>query len=127
MSRQILVIDDDFAIRKSFTMALEGMGCKVDTAQSGEEGIDKVSKNEYDLVFLDIKMLGINGVEAMIRMRDDECKMPIYMITAFHEEFVDQLKVAAKRGYNFEIIQKPIRSEHLVRITRAILEGAQTY
>ncbi len=127
MSRQILVIDDDLAIRKSFTLALEDIDCQVDTAQSGEEGIDKASNNEYDLIFLDLKMLGINGVEALIRMRDGECKVPIYIVTAFHEEFTDQLRVAADEGYEFEVMQKPIESEDLIRITKAVLEGAGAY
>jgi len=127
MSRQILVIDDDLAIRKSFTLALEDIDCQVDTAESGEEGINKASNTEYDLIFLDIKMLGINGVEALIRLRDGECKTPVYMVTAFHEEFTDQLRVAAEKGYDFEVMQKPIESEDLVRITKAILEGAGAY
>ena len=127
MSRQILVIDDDLAIRKSFALALEDADCQVDTAESGEEGIDKVSNTEYDLIFLDLKMPGINGVETLIRLRDVGYKMPIYIVTAFHEEFVDQLRVAADEGYDFEVMQKPIMSEDLVRITEAILEGARAY
>ncbi len=127
MSKRVLVIDDDLAIRKSFAMALEDADCQVDTAQSGEAGVDKVSNTKYDLIFLDLKMPGINGVETLIRLRDGGHKMPVYIITAFHEEFMDQLRVAADEGYEFEVMQKPIMSEDLVRITEAILEGARTY
>ncbi len=124
MSKRILVIDDDLAIRKSFALTLEDADCQVDTAESGEEGVDKASNTKYDLIFLDLKMPGINGVETLIRLRDDGHKTPIYIITAFHEEFMDQLRVAADEGYDFEIMQKPIESEDIVRITEAILEGA---
>ncbi len=127
MSKQILVIDDDLAIRKSFTLALEDADCKVDTAQSGSEGVDKASNTKYDLIFLDLKMPGINGVETLIRLRDNGHKMPIYIITAFHEEFMDQLRVAADEGYEFEVMRKPILSHDLVKITEAILEGAKAY
>ncbi len=127
MSRRILVIDDDLAIRKTFALALEDADCQVDTAESGEEGVDKVSNTEYNLIFLDLKMPGINGVETLIRLRDNGHKMPIYMITAFHEEFMDQLRVAADEGYDFELMQKPIESQDLVRITEAILEGVKAY
>ncbi len=129
MSKRILVIDDDLAIRKSFALALEDADCQVDMAESGEEGIDKVSNTEYDLIFLDLKMPGINGVETLIRLRDNECKskMPIYMVTIFHEEFIDQLRVAAEEGYEFEVMQKPIESQNLVRITKAVLEGVGAY
>ena len=127
MSKRILVIDDDLAIRKSFALALEDADCQVDTAGSGGEGICKASITKYDLIFLDLKMPGINGVETLIRLRDDGHKMLVYIITAFHEEFMDQLRVAADEGYEFEIMQKPIMSEDLISITKAILEGAGVY
>jgi len=121
MSKRILVIDDDLAIRKSFALAFEDADCQVDMAESGEEGIDKTSNTEYDLIFLDLKMPGINGVETLIRLRDDGHKMPVYIITAFHEEFMDQLRVAAGEGYDFEIMLKPM-SLDIVSITKHILE-----
>ncbi len=127
MCKRILVIDDNLAVRKSFALALGDAGYQVDTAQSGEAGIDKVSNTEYDLILLDLRMPEINGVETLIRLRDNECKAPIYIVTAFHEEFIDQLRVAAEKGYEFEIIQKPIKSEHLVRVTKAILVGVGVY
>ncbi len=127
MTKRVLVIDDDLAIRKSFTLALEDADCQVDTAESGEEGIDKVSNNEYDLIFLDLKMPEINGVETLIRLRDDGHRNPIYIITAFHDEFMDQLRVAADEGYEFEVMQKPMMSEDLVTITKAILESVRAY
>ena len=127
MNERILVIDDDLAVRKSFAFTLEDADYQVDAAQSGEEGLDKASNTKYDLIFLDLKMPGINGVETLIRLQDNGHKMPIYMITAFHEEFMDQLRIAADEGYEFEIMQKPMMSEDLVGITKAILEGAGVY
>ncbi len=127
MSKRILVIDDDAAIRKSFALALEDADCQVDTAESGKEGVDKAFNTEYDLIFLDLKMPGINGVETLIRLRDNGYKMPVYIVTAFHEEFMDQLRVAADEGYEFEVMQKPMMSEDLVSITKAILERARAY
>ncbi len=72
-------------------------------------------------------MPGINGVETLIRLRDNECKMPVYIVTAFHGEFMDQLRIAADEGYEFEVMQKPIESQNLVRITKAVLEGVGAY
>jgi DNA-binding response OmpR family regulator len=127
MKKRILVIDDDLAIRKSFALTLEDTDCQIDTAESGKNGIDKASNTEYDLIFLDLKMPGINGVETLIRLRDNGHKMPIYIVTAFHEEFIDQLRVADEKDYEFEVMQKPIMSEDLIRITKAILEGVGAY
>ena len=127
MSKRILVIDDDGAVRKSFALTLDDAGWQVDTVESGEAGVDKASNTEYDLIFLDLKMPGINGVETLIRLRDNGHRMPVYIITAFHEEFMDQLRVAADEGYEFEVMQKPIEGQDLVRITKAILEGVGAY
>ncbi len=127
MSKRILVIDDDAAVRKSFALTLDDAGWQVETVESGEAGVDKASNTKYDLIFLDLKMPGINGVETLIRLRDNGHKMPVYIITAFQEEFMDQLRVAANEGYEFEVMQKPIGSEDLVRITKAVLEGAGAY
>jgi DNA-binding response OmpR family regulator len=127
MRKRILVIDDDSAVRKSFVLALEDEDYQVDTAKSGEQGIDMTSNTEYDLIFLDLKMPEINGVETLIRLRDAGYKMPIYIVTAFHKEFTDQLRVAAEEGYEFEVMQKPIESKDLVRLTNAILEGVGAY
>ncbi len=127
MSKRILVIDDDAAVRKSFALTLDDAGWQVETVESGEAGVDKVSNTEYDLIFLDLKMPGINGVETLIRLRDGGHKMPVYIITAFHEECMNQLRVAADEEYEFEVMQKPIESQDLVRITKAILEGVRAY
>lgn len=124
MKKRILVIDDDLAVRESFALTLEDVDCQVDTAESGEVGIDKASNTEYDLIFLDLRMPGINGVETLIRLRDSGYRMPVYIVTAFHKEFIDQLRVAAEEGYEFEVMQKPLGSQDLIRITKAILEGA---
>ena len=124
MSKRILVIDDDSAIRKAFVLALEDIDCQVDAAESGEAGIAMASNAEYDLIFLDLKMPGINGVETLIKLRDRGHKMPIYIVTAFNKEFTNQLRVAAEKGYDFEVMKKPIESKDLVKITTAILQGA---
>jgi len=115
------------AIRKSFALTLEDSDCQVDTAESGEAGIDKASNTEYDLIFLDLRMPGINGVETLIRLRDNGYKIPIYIVTAFHKEFIDQLRIAAEEDYEFEVMQKPIESQDLVMITKAVLKGAEAY
>ncbi len=123
MSKHVLVVDDDPAIRKSFVIALADTDCQVDTAESGEQGVEKASDNKYDLIFLDLKMPGINGVETLIRLRDSGHENLIYILTAFHREFTDQLRVATDKGYEFEIVKKPIGSQDIVALTNAVLEG----
>jgi DNA-binding response OmpR family regulator len=121
VSKRILIIDDDEAVRTSFILALEDIGFKVDTAESGEKGLQMKEDSKYDLIFLDLKMPGMNGVETLRQIRKNDKNVPIYIFTAFHKEFMDQLKVAAGEGYDFEIMQKPM-SLDIVSITKHILE-----
>lgn len=127
MSKRILVIDDEPGIRKSFVLAFEDTPYEVKTAESGEKGIAMAKKSKYDLVFLDLKMPGINGVETLRELRKMDRDVPIYIITAFHQEFLDQLKSAKKDQLDFELLQKPVDSEKLVAIVRAIFEGSARY
>ncbi len=127
MPRRILVIDDETGIRKSFMLAFEDTPYEVQTAESGEKGIAMAKKSKYDLAFLDLKMPGMNGVETLRELRKMDRDVPIYIITAFHQEFFDQLKKAKEDKLDFELLQKPVDSEKLVAIVRAIFEGSARY
>ena len=123
MSKHILVIDDDKAVRKSFVLALEDTPYPVETAESGEQGIQKAQNTTYDLVFLDLRMPGLNGVETLRRLREIDPGVPIYIVTAFHKEFLDQLGSAAEDGLSFEILHKPAGADQINLLVRSVLEG----
>ena len=126
-TKRILVIDDDVAIRKSFLLALEETGYQVDTAESGEKGIERCQSSPYDLIFLDLKMPGLNGVETLIKVHTMGIEVPIYIITAFHEEFLEQLANAGKEGIRFEVIRKPIGADQIRLVVKSVLEGPVIY
>ncbi len=123
MSKRILVIDDDEIIRDSFCLALEDTGYQIDTAKSGEEGIKKEKERKYDLIFLDLKMPGLNGVETLNELRKIDSNVPVYIVTAFHKEFFSQLNAIAESGVGFELLQKPIGGEQIVLVAKSVLEG----
>ena len=125
INKRILVIDDEEAIRKSFTLALEDTGYQVDTADSGERGIEMEGDTGYDLIYLDLKMPGLDGVETLRELRKIDRVIPIYIITAFYNEYFGQLKSAADEGIDFEILKKPIGSDHIVMVTKSILRGQE--
>jgi len=127
MSQRILVIDDDESIRKSFSLALEDTGYQVDTVESGEKGIEMRQKNGYDLIFLDLKMPGLNGVETLRELRKIDKDVPVYIVTAFHKEFFGGLKSAGEDGLDFEVVKKPIGSDDIVLVTKSVLEGTVVY
>ncbi len=123
MSKHILVIDDDEAVRKAFRLTLGDIGYSVDVAESGERGLEVVKTTEYGLIFLDLKMPGMNGVETLRTLRKIGVTVPVYIVTAFHREFLDQLRTLEAEGIDFEIVEKPITAERMVAVTRGILEG----
>jgi CheY-like chemotaxis protein len=119
--KKILVIDDENAIRKSFMLSFEDSEYKVDTAQSGLEGIEKVKSGRYDLIFLDLKMPGMNGVETLQHIREIDKNVIVYIFTAFHKDYFEQLEQAANSGLAFEIVQKPLDRERLLALVQTIL------
>lgn len=122
MSKKILVIDDEEVIRKSFKLALEGLGYDVMALESGQKGIDEIKKTPYNLIFLDLKMPGMDGVATLRGLRQVDMNVPIYIVTAFHKDFLEGLQKAAKDGMNFELLEKPIPGSLIAVMTRSILE-----
>ncbi len=127
MAKNILVIDDEESVRKSYLLALEDAPYKVDSAASGEEGLAKLKKKKYDLMFLDLKMPGLNGVETLSEIRKINEKVPVYIVTAFHSEFAEGLKSLQKQGIDFELLSKPIGAEQIIAVCQAALEGVADY
>lgn len=121
MKKKILVIDDEKAIRNSFVLTFEDSEYLVETAESGPEGIEKLKKDSYNLVFLDLKMPQMDGVETLRRIRAFNTTVLVYIFTAFHKDFFAELEKAAKAGLTFEIIQKPLDSEQLSELVDSIL------
>ncbi len=127
MSKDILVIDDEMVIRESFVLALKDRGYEIDTAETGEEGIEKERNKKYDLIFLDLKMPGMDGIEVLREIRKRNKETPIYIITAFYREFFDDLKTVKEEGIDFELAKKPIRGEQILLVAKSVLEGPISY
>ena len=118
---KLLVVDDDEGVRDAFTLALGNDDIEVDTASTGLEGIEKAVAEPPDLVILDIRMPGINGIETMQKLWDLLPGLRIHILTAFHEEFMDDLKAAARDGCRFELIRKPLDLEQIRIVVRSLI------
>ena len=127
MVKRILVIDDDDAIRKAFLLALEDTGFQVDTASSGLAGLELIKMQPYDLIYLDLKMPGLNGVETLKQLRKINSDVPVYIITAFYGEFSQELIEAQEEGLDFELMLKPLSMDQIINLTRSLLEGVGNY
>ena len=83
--KKILVVDDEESIRFLYQEELEEDGFEVEVAANGEEALQKLPRFKPDLVTLDIKMPGMNGIETLKKIRETERKIPIIMCSAYGE------------------------------------------
>ncbi|PIZ23493.1 MAG: response regulator receiver protein [Comamonadaceae bacterium CG_4_10_14_0_8_um_filter_57_29] len=120
MIQNILVIDDDAAVRGSFKLVLGEMGCTVRVAEGGEQGLAMALVERPDLIFLDLKMPGMDGVETMRRLLAMDATLNIYIVTAFSQEFLDDLKRAQAEGMTFQLANKPLSSNQIRHIARSV-------
>jgi DNA-binding response OmpR family regulator len=120
----VLVIDDDDAVRSAFRLALDDVAAEVVTADSGERGVSVASEEPVDLVFLDLKMPGMDGVDTLRKLRAQGCEAPIFVVTGFAEEFMVRLRSAADRGLDFEVMRKPLERNDIRSVVSAVLGGA---
>jgi len=82
MKKKLLIVDDERNIRTLFRDELEEAGYEVDTAGSGQEALDKVSKQVPDLIVLDIRMEDMTGLEVLEKVRQSHETLPVIMCTA---------------------------------------------
>lgn len=120
MTQTILVIDDDAAVRGSFQLVLGEIGCVVRVAEDGVQGIAMAKEERPDLIFLDLKMPGMDGVETMRRLLAMDPTFNIYVVTAFSQEYLDDLKQAQAEGMTFQLANKPLSSTQIRHIARSV-------
>jgi two-component system nitrogen regulation response regulator NtrX len=108
---RILVIDDEAAIRDSLRMILEYEDYEFIGAPSGTEGIAIVKREPPDMVVLDIKMPGMNGLETLAEIRKVDPALPVAMISG-HGTITDAMQ--ATRLGAFDFIEKPFTSERVL-------------
>jgi len=115
---RILVVDDEAAIRDSLKMTLEYDGYDVMQAATGEEGVKLIEREAPDLVFLDVKMPGMDGLEVLQKVRHLVEVTPIVVISG-HGDI--STAVEATRLGAFDFIEKPLERERvLVTVRNAV-------
>ena len=121
MSKNILIIDDDKHVRYAFVLTLSEKGYVVRTVESGEKALEELSNNnDYDLIFLDLKMTGMDGIETLKNIRDINNEVPVYLVTAFKEEYFSKLKEIGFLELKFELLTKPIDRKEILLITEKV-------
>ncbi len=115
---RILIIDDEDAIRESLDTLLTLEGFSVSAAVDGPAGLELLSRNEYDLLLLDLALPGQSGIDLLPRIIEMQPNLPVIMITAYGTvgNVVDAIRAGAE---NF--VQKPWDNEKLLADIRAAI------
>lgn len=126
---RILVVDDDVAVQTTVRMLLERAGHSVVTAGDGRKGLALCQTGDFDLLFLDIFMPGMDGFETMRMVRQQRPQMPIIVISgrpiaSEADTAPDFLTMATKLGA-VSSLQKPFRPPDLLAAVTACLEAAK--
>lgn len=110
-SADILVIDDDETICSLFKDTLEVAGHKVTTVSESSKGLELVKDREYDLVFLDLKMPGMDGSELFRQIRVAKPKLPVTIITGYPDS---DLMMSALAHGPLGVMSKPFRGSDIL-------------
>src|SRR5579885_1591953 len=116
---KILVTDDNASNLKLLQAIFELEGFTVMLAQSGEEAITQATANPPDIVLLDLKMPGMDGLETLSRLKEIAPRLPVVMLTSYGE--VPTAIEAIKRGAE-DFLLRPIQNDRLVLTVRHALE-----
>jgi DNA-binding NtrC family response regulator len=111
---QVLVIDDDEVVGRSFDRVLSDKGYEVSTALSGEEALHTMDEEEFDVVFTDIKMPGIDGLEVTERIKARCPWTPVVVITGYGTD-ANEAKANVLGASGF--VRKPLTPEIIESIT----------
>ncbi|MGD8287014.1 MAG: sigma-54 dependent transcriptional regulator [Gemmatimonadota bacterium] len=115
---RLLVVDDEKGIRDALVQLFEYEGHEVASAEDGHEGIEKASELHPDVIFLDVKMPGLDGLDVLAKIREDDPSALIVMISG-HGTIDTAVEATRKGAYDF--LEKPLDSDRLlVTLTRAL-------
>ena len=116
---KVLVIDDEKSIRNTMKDVLEYEKNSVELAENGIEGLKKVKENAYDLIFSDIKMPEMDGIEVLTKIKEINDEVPVVMISG-HGNIETAVECIKKGAFDF--IEKPIDLNRLLVTMRNALD-----
>lgn len=116
---KILVIDDEQGIRQGTKRALTAQGYQVDTAENGDQGLELIKQNSYDLILLDVMMPGISGIELIEKIHAIDPETVCIIITGYAT--VEMAVRAIKEGA-YDFLTKPFTVDDLLIVVNQGLE-----
>jgi len=116
---KILIVDDDEVVRRSYLRSLESISRNVEAAGNGEKALQTMEQNPFDVVLLDIRMPGQDGLSVLRTIKQKWPESEVVIITGFAT--VDSAKEAVRLGA-YDYLAKPVGPQDVINVT----EGATT-
>ncbi len=113
----ILVVDDEFGDRETLREVLEDKGYRVATARDGTETIEMVKSRHYDIIFLDVRLPDMNGVDTYVHVKQIDPQATVIMMTGYSEE--ELVERAISQGAH-TCIYKPYDIERVIALVEDI-------
>ncbi len=105
LKANVLIVDDEEQFLDVFSKRLQGRGMKVDTSVSGDDAIEKAKGKQFDAIVIDLVMPGMNGIETLKRLKDENPDLQIIVLTghATVEKGIEAMKAGAS-----DFMEKPV-------------------
>jgi two-component system, OmpR family, response regulator ChvI len=123
---RILLVDDDKDHLKLFTLILENQGFTLDTYSDPSAALSQFKPNYYDLAVIDYRMPNLNGIELYERIRDIDSSIKAVLLTASHEQLIENERKNAQGQKYMRVITKPVTNEKLRAEIDSVLKQATT-
>jgi two-component system, chemotaxis family, chemotaxis protein CheY len=117
MSARILIVDDSAFARRTLRRMLEEQGYGVEEARNGVEAIEKYTSNRPDVVFLDIVMEGMEGLEVLRKLRDVDATAKVVMATADVQTSTRNEAMSAGAS---ALVNKPFQAKEVTAVVRGL-------
>jgi DNA-binding NtrC family response regulator len=119
LGETILVVDDDPYIQEALGDRLESLGYRVSRASDGQQALELIDHQDPQMVFLDIEMPRMKGLDVLREIRKREKDFPVVMITAYGS--IDLAVEAMKEGA-YDFIPKPFKANHIALVVEKAME-----
>ena len=117
MTRTLMIVDDDWAFRITLQEILKQEGWDVVSAEDGAQAIQMVTESRIDLIFMDIHLAGVNGVDTHAEIKEILPDCAVVMMTGYSREAL--VKQALSQGA-LAVLQKPVKIERLMDIANKV-------
>ena len=121
-NNRILVVDDDETVRRSYLRSLQSVSCEVESASNGEEALQTMEQNPFDVVLLDMRMPGLDGLTVLRTIKQKWPDSEVVIITGYPT--VDSAKEAVRLGA-YDYVSKPVGPQDVINVADGAITRKQ--